>query len=116
MIPRKREENTLLVTLVEITGNTNIVIDLPENTSPMSPVTMEVNYKKLEAAFWDKKTNYILGVRYERRASRIKSNSGKTTTDWGVSFHGEDGNVIAKEKILLNRRNDPDRNWGLVKE
>ncbi|WP_018703593.1 hypothetical protein [Anaeromusa acidaminophila] len=109
--------------IIEITGNTDIRVNLPEKETPKRPEEMEVNYTNLEAAFWDKtnelqqgKAVLFKGIRYERRSSRIMSNSGKTNTDWRVSFHGEDGTVFAKDNLCLNRRNDPARNWGLGRE
>jgi hypothetical protein len=58
------------------------------------------------------------GTTWTRSYTPYKSNSGKTTVDSAEIFYGADGRVIGKPPSDLgpNRRNDPDRNWGLGKE
>ncbi len=53
------------------------------------------------------------GKRWQRRASFMRSNSGKTTSLRSVTYFAEDGEKVTEESSPLNRRNDPDRNWGL---
>ena len=53
------------------------------------------------------------GKTWERSWSPMMSNSGKTVIDADTIFRGADGRVIYKARGNPNRRNDPDRNWGL---
>ena len=55
------------------------------------------------------------GTIYTRSAHPMWSNSGKSITGWLRSFTGSDGTVISNDQIR-NRRNDPDRNWGLGRD
>jgi hypothetical protein len=65
---------------------------------------------------WLKANSFTYGgVGYRREASSIRSNSGKSITAWRVTFKGEDGSVVSNDPVL-NRRNDPDRNWGAGRE
>jgi hypothetical protein len=58
---------------------------------------------------WLKANSFTYGgVDYRREASSIRS-------AWRVTFKGEDGSVVSKDPVL-NRRNDPDRNWGAGRE
>lgn len=54
------------------------------------------------------------GVDYRRHAYRQRSNSGKSSR-WSTSFTGSDGSHYV-DPIGPNRRNDPERNWGLGRE
>lgn len=54
------------------------------------------------------------GTTWRRDRGTQKSNSGKTTETTHETFHGADGRVIGRDHgVLLNRRNDPARDWGL---
>jgi hypothetical protein len=52
------------------------------------------------------------GVQYRRFAYPMKSNSGKSTVGWSVTYQGDDGTCVSNSPSL-NRRHDPERNWGL---
>jgi rubredoxin len=45
--------------------------------------------------------------------SVMLSNSGKSVRDYGQTFFAEDGRTSADPRLPPNRRNDPERNWGL---
>lgn len=49
-------------------------------------------------------------------AHPLRSNSGKTITDWMVSYTSSEGHVVKKDETPRNRRNDESRNWGLGRE
>lgn len=69
-----------------------------------------------DRAKWMKSNRFEFeGVEFTRTARPIKSNSGKTVVAWQVTFRGIDGTVI-KDEPVRNRRNDPDRNWGLGRD
>lgn len=53
------------------------------------------------------------GKRWRRETSPMKSNSGKTIVAWNPTYYAEDGEVVKGFHRAPNRRNDPDRNWGL---
>ena len=54
------------------------------------------------------------GTVWSRYRESMRSNSGKTHYTTSLSFHAADGRTVAEKMDLpLNRRNDPDRNWGL---
>lgn len=58
----------------------------------------------------------IGGVNVHRTIARYQSNSGKTA-DYDVTFNwidaGQQKALSKSSKFTTNRRNDPDRNWGL---
>lgn len=56
------------------------------------------------------------GMVWQRDMLPYKSNSGKTIVDRSTTFCSEDGRVIRSPANSPNRRNDPDRNWGLGRE
>jgi len=69
-----------------------------------------------ERAKWMKSNPFEFGgIQFARKATSLRSNSGKSTVAWQVTFRGSDGTVISNEP-LKNRRNDPDRNWGLGRD
>jgi hypothetical protein len=80
-------------------------------------------WRTLEDAFWAQggkprpPTTFALGhLKWTRNAHRYPSNSGKTAK-WSSSFTSEDGHIVEDPNPpLRNRRNDPDRNWGLGRE
>lgn len=98
---------------------------------------MSVEFLEIEQAFWDwvnkgcpgKSSNArgkwmrehqgefeYDGTKWTRSASPMRSNSGKTVVHWTIGFKGEDGRIVHNLDIsppVKNRRNDPDRNWGL---
>ena len=54
------------------------------------------------------------GTVWKRNWGAMTSNSGKTKTTTSEVFVGADGRTIGYQlDIPLNRRNDPNRNWGL---
>lgn len=59
------------------------------------------------------------GHEITRHAFPQKSNSGKSTSRWSVSFRvtTPDGGVYSvDDPVEPNRRNDPNRNWGLGRD
>jgi hypothetical protein len=67
-----------------------------------------------EARRWRQETPFLhRGARYTRDRSVMRSNSGKTVVGGRTTFSGPDGTMFAGERPALNRRNDPERNWGL---
>lgn len=94
-----------------------------------------VTFKTLEAAYWEwLKTNCPVpsgpqrkawlaqnpfvhdGVTYHREAQPMLSNSRKSIQAWRVRYFGG-GVVIDNENhLILNRANDPNRNWGLGRD
>lgn len=55
------------------------------------------------------------GTLWARSATPMLSNSGKSVRAWSVVYRGEDGRHVARD-ALSNRRNSPERNWGLGRE
>lgn len=53
------------------------------------------------------------GKRWRRETSPMKSNSGKTIVAWNPTYYAEDGEIVKGFHRAPNRRNDPNRNWGL---
>ncbi len=54
------------------------------------------------------------GTTWQRDRGTMKSNSGKTTYTTSETFVGADGRVVSRDNGRpLNRRNDPERDWGL---
>ena len=54
------------------------------------------------------------GTTWTRNAQSMESNSGKTTYTLSQTFCGADGRVVHEETGRpLNRRNDPERDYGL---
>jgi hypothetical protein len=53
------------------------------------------------------------GKRWRREVAPMRSNSGKTVVAWNPSYVAEDGERVQGDRAPKNRRNDPDRNWGL---
>jgi hypothetical protein len=54
------------------------------------------------------------GATWQRDRGTMRSNSGKTTYTTSESFVGSDGRVLSRDSgRLLNRRNDPKRDFGL---
>lgn len=53
------------------------------------------------------------GTAWTRSYNAMKSNSGKTTVDSSTSFVGADGRLFEELAGSPNRRNDPERTWGL---
>jgi hypothetical protein len=54
------------------------------------------------------------GTTWHRDRGTMKSNSGKTTYTTSETFVGADGRVVSRDSGRpLNRRNDPERDWGL---
>ena len=80
------------------------------------------NYRLLDSLFFAIKgpgggTLKLAGLKVTKRLTDYSSNSGKSK-GWRVSFSwiGSDGSQHALEKVppeANNRRNDPERNWGL---
>jgi len=80
------------------------------------------NYQLLDRVFIAVKgagegTLVLAGIQVTKSLTGYSSNSGKTT-GWRVAFSwmGSDGRGRSIEKVppeASNRRNDPDRNWGL---
>ncbi|TIU00755.1 MAG: hypothetical protein E5W55_02055 [Mesorhizobium sp.] len=80
------------------------------------------NYRLLDRLFFALKglgdgTLVLAGIPVTKSLAGYSSNSGKTT-GWRVSFSwtGSDGRGRLIEKVppeASNRRNDPERNWGL---
>jgi hypothetical protein len=56
------------------------------------------------------------GTTWTREWNPVMSNTGKSVVDSTEIFRGADGRVIYKAAGKPNRRNDPDRNWGLGPE
>lgn len=52
------------------------------------------------------------GTTWKMQSMGYKSNSGKTTR-YETVFVGEDGRRVESMPVPKNRRNDPERNWGL---
>lgn len=93
----------------------------------------DLSFETLNAAWWDwvdkgcpsrakrargrwmhENTFTFDGTTWLRDRQTSKSNSGKTTYTDAETFIGGDGRVITRDfGKRLNRRNDPDRNWGL---
>jgi len=55
------------------------------------------------------------GVAYQRTRQSMESNSGKTSHRW-TQYDGADGSSYTNDRPQPNRRNDPERNWGLGRE
>lgn len=53
------------------------------------------------------------GTTWTRSSTPMKSNSGKTIVDRSTYFVGADGRRFESLAGTPNRRNDPDRSWGL---
>jgi hypothetical protein len=83
----------------------------------------------LEALFWKVKEEKgerrppssldYEGHKISRSATRKLSNSGKSRGAWSVSFHvtpPEGQPYTVADPISPNRRNDPERNWGLGRD
>jgi hypothetical protein len=92
--------------------------------NPKSPIDAYYNYMEScpfsrldpkERGVW-KKANPTFefdGVTYRDHWSPERSNSGKTTR-WMGYLTGSDGSsILIKDDHVNNRRNDPERNWGL---
>jgi hypothetical protein len=56
------------------------------------------------------------GTVWQRSMTAYKSNSGKTIVDRDMVFYSADGRTLRCTSGSPNRRNDPDRNWGLGRE
>ena len=56
------------------------------------------------------------GLTWTVFAHPIRSNSGKTIVDWSVRYTSSQGHIVDKDEAPRNRRNDPDRNWGLGRD
>lgn len=70
-----------------------------------------------EARSWRKAVLFeYRGVQYTRDRYIMRSNSGKSVVGGTTTFYGADGSVFSCEGPAPNRRNDPDRNWGLGPE
>ena len=77
-------------------------------------------WQALEDAFWAQGgkpkppvTFEHEGRRWTRHATRYPSNSGKTA-QWSASFTSDNGERVSDpHPPIRNRRNDPNRNWGL---
>lgn len=81
----------------------------------------QFNYSLLNQIFWDRKIKdgslEIGGVTVTKHIRRVTSNSGKSA-DWTVVFSyvdaaGERHEFRKESRYSSNRRNDPDRNFGL---
>jgi len=53
------------------------------------------------------------GTSWTRKVRRERSNSGKTMQLRSIVYHGADGRTVTAFDDGPNRRNDPDRDWGL---
>jgi hypothetical protein len=92
--------------------------------NPKSPIDAYYNHMEncppgwldpKERRAWKKEnpTFEFNGVTYRDHWSPQRSNSGKTTR-WMSYLTGSDGSsVLIKDEHINNRRNDPERNWGL---
>lgn len=92
--------------------------------NPKSPIDAYYNHmdncafswlKPKERRAWkkDNPTFEFNGVTYRDHWSPQRSNSGKTTR-WIGYLTGSDGSsIMIKDEHINNRRNDPERNWGL---
>src|SRR5690349_6791629 len=67
---------------------------------------------------WMRQNTFIhKGVVWKREMVADRSNSGKTVVQRVITFHTEDGRIVECDPgFRPNRRNDPDRNWGLGRE
>lgn len=66
---------------------------------------------------WRNETPFVYrGISFTRSRIPLRSNSGKRVVGGWTTFDGSDGSVFRNEGPALNRRNDPDRNWGLGRE
>jgi hypothetical protein len=92
--------------------------------NPQSPIDAYWNYIEKcpsdpkERKEWkcENSTFEFNGVTYNHHWFSQRSNSGKTS-EWYGCLKGSDGSLIwIKERPAKNRRNDPDRNWGLGPE
>jgi hypothetical protein len=82
----------------------------------------EFTFTFLNKLFWDRQvrrdgTLVVGGVTVTKHLRRYTSNSGKSS-EWEVSFTwvdvaGKPQKVIRESSYSSNRRNDPERNWGL---
>ena len=92
--------------------------------NPKSPIDAYYNYvERCPFSRWEPKqrrawkndnpTFEFDGVAYRDHWSPQLSNSGKTTR-WMGYLTGSDGSsILIKDDHINNRRNDPERNWGL---
>lgn len=89
----------------------------------------EFDHAYLEALSWTKAEANGLsrppgrfeheGHQIIRNATPQRSNSGKSISRWVVTFHvtPPDGETyVVPDPGSSNRRNDPDRNWGLGRD
>ncbi len=95
--------------------------------NPKSPVDAYYNHlekcpfpswEKANRRTWKKEnpTFEYNGITYRDHWSPQLSNSGKTTR-WAGYLTGSDGStIVIKDDHMNNRRNDPERNWGLGRE
>jgi hypothetical protein len=69
------------------------------------------------ARSWCQDAEFIhRGVAYERTRTVMRSNSGKSVVGGETQFLGADGSLFESAPLARNRRNDPERNWGLGPE
>lgn len=98
------------------------------------PAEQPVDFYSLEVAFWrwvdegcpskdpkermrwaDEHDFVMRGVTYTRSSTPLRSNSRKTQVGRHTVFNGSDGSSCSNDPVL-NRGNDPVRNWGLGRE
>lgn len=102
-----------------ITGRMDFVLNLPIPKTEVINST-DITFESVDNVYWrhikvnGKDVSFVHnGVTYTREAWPIKSNSGKSNVGWHVIYRGNNSTMLSNDTTILNRRNDPARNWGL---